>query len=163
MTTASRAEVEDFIFAEHDLLDKWKLEDWRALFTPDGEYHIVTPGVDEPETASPDDILFLVSDDQERLFQRVDRLMKPGAHVEFPHSRTNHLISNVRVEAGEDGMTVARNNFITHRTKTDHTVAFIGRHLYRLVRNGSSFKIREKRCILDLETLQSVGKVSIIL
>jgi p-cumate 2,3-dioxygenase beta subunit len=163
MTQATRTEVEDFIFAEHDLLDNWRLEEWRALFTADGEYHIVTPGVEAPETASPGEILFLVSDDQERLGQRVDRLMKPGANVEYPHSTTNHLVSNVRVEADQSDGIVARTHFITHRTKSDHTVAFIGRHLYRLVRDGGSFKIREKRCILDLDTLQSVGKVSIIL
>lgn len=163
MTPATRTEVEDFIFAEHDLLDNWRLEAWRDLFTADGEYHIVTPGVEGPETASPDEILFLVSDDQERLQQRVDRLMKPGAHVEYPHSRTNHLVSNVRIEADQSAGIVARTNFLTHRTKADQTVVFVGRHLYRLVRDGSSFRIREKRCILDLDTLQSVGKVSIIL
>jgi p-cumate 2,3-dioxygenase beta subunit len=161
--TLSRANVEDFLFYEHDLLDTWRLQEWRALFTADGEYHVVTPSVQEPETASPDDTLFLVADDQERLEQRVTRLMKPGAHVEYPHSTTNHLVSNVRVSAEADGTAIVRTRFITHRTKFDQTVAFVGRHFYRLVRDGDGFRIREKRCILDLDSLTGVGKVSILL
>ena len=36
MTNAvSRAEVEDLLYHEADLLDSWKLDDWLALMTED--------------------------------------------------------------------------------------------------------------------------------
>lgn len=31
----TRAEVEDFLYAEAELLDAWELDDWLALYTAD--------------------------------------------------------------------------------------------------------------------------------
>lgn len=162
-SATAREEVEDFLFYENDLLDRWQLNDWYALFEKDGMYHIVTPGLKDADTISPDNTLFLVSDDMERLAQRIDRLSKPSAHVEFPRSTTSHLVSNVRVAEAENGEIVARTRFIIHRTKFDRTVGFFGHRIYRLVRHGNSFRIRDKRCVLDFDTLSQHGKVTIIL
>ena len=35
MQNISRAEIEDFLFAEADLLDEWRLPEWLELFTED--------------------------------------------------------------------------------------------------------------------------------
>jgi p-cumate 2,3-dioxygenase beta subunit len=158
-----REQVEDFLYYENDLLDRWQLNEWYALFEKNGMYHIVTPGLKDADTVSPDNTLFLVSDDMERLAQRIDRLAKPSAHVEFPRSTTSHLISNIRIAEGENGEVVARTRFIIYRTKFDHTVNFFGHQIYRLVRDGASFRIRDKRSILDFDTLSQQGKVTIIL
>ncbi|HTT82860.1 MAG TPA: aromatic-ring-hydroxylating dioxygenase subunit beta [Rhizomicrobium sp.] len=162
-TASLREEVEDFLYYENDLLDRWQLNEWYALFDKNGMYHIVTPGLKDADTASPDNTLFLVSDDMERLAQRIDRLSKSSAHVEFPRSTTSHLISNIRVSEGENGEVVARTRFIIHRTKFDETVGFFGHQIYRLVRGGNTFRIRDKRCVLDFDTLSQQGKVTIIL
>jgi p-cumate 2,3-dioxygenase beta subunit len=162
-TPSLREEVEDFLYYENDLLDRWQLNEWYALFEKNGMYHIVTPGLKDADTVSPDNTLFLVSDDMERLAQRIDRLSKPSAHVEFPRSTTSHLISNIRIAEGENGEVVARTRFIIYRTKFDHTVNFFGHQIYRLVRDGDSFRIRDKRSILDFDTLSQQGKVTIIL
>ena len=37
-TALSRSDAEDFLFMEARLLDGWKLNEWAALFTDDGEY-----------------------------------------------------------------------------------------------------------------------------
>jgi p-cumate 2,3-dioxygenase beta subunit len=161
--STTREEVEDFLYYENDLLDRWQLDDWYKLFDPNGMYHIVTPGLKDADTVSPDTTLFLVSDDMERLAQRLDRLSKPGAHVEFPRSTTSHLVSNIRVANGENGEIVARTRFIIYRTKFDDTVRFFGHQIYRLVRHGDTFRIRDKRCMLDFDTLSHQGKVTIIL
>ena len=55
------------------------------------------PATDLAVDASPDNNLFYVADDRFRLSERVKRLMKRTAHAEFPHSRTRHLVSNVRI------------------------------------------------------------------
>ena len=78
----SRAEVEDFLFHEARLLDEWKLDDWVALFTDDGEYLI--PPTDTPD-GDPKRDLFLVYDDRHRIGERARRLGKKSAHAEFPH------------------------------------------------------------------------------
>ena len=42
-TTVSRAEIEDFLFREADLLDNWKLDEWLTLLTDDAAQR--DPGV----------------------------------------------------------------------------------------------------------------------
>ena len=160
MSVASRAEVEDFLFHEAALLDGWKVEEWAALFTDDGEYMI--PPTDDPH-ADPKKTLFLVSDDRHRLAERGKRLMSKAAHAEFPHSRTVHLYSNVRVSEGEGGETVARCSFLIVRSKGAISESYPGHMLYRLVRIDGALRIRLKRAELALEVLRPHGKVSIIL
>jgi p-cumate 2,3-dioxygenase subunit beta len=157
-----RDEVEEFLYEEAALLDEWNLRKWQALFAPEGEYLIVTPNILNPETASPTKSLFLVADNQERLTQRVERLLDKTAHVEFPHSKTRHCLSNIRID-GEGGTIRVRANFVTYRTKNDETTYFPGHVIYELERDGQSFRIQRKRCIIDTDSLAMQGKVSIIL
>lgn len=160
MSVASRAEVEDFLYHEAALLDDWKVEEWAALFTDDGEYMI--PPTDDPH-ADPKTTLFLVFDDRHRLEERGKRLMNKAAHAEFPHSRTVHLYSNLRIFEGEGGETIVRCAFNIARSKGPVSESYPGHMLFRLVRVGASLRIRLKRAELALEVLRPHGKVSIIL
>lgn len=160
MRTVTRPEVEDFLFLEARLLDDWKLDEWVALFTDDGEYLI--PPTDVPD-GDPKRDLFLVYDDRHRLGERAKRLAKKSAHAEFPHSRTRHMISNV--EVCQDGAAVhARCNFVVYRSKQGVNDIYPGHSQYDLVlRAEGGFSIRKKRAVLDVDTLRPQGKVSIIL
>jgi len=156
----TRSEVEDFLFLEAALLDEWKLEAWAALFTVDGEYLI--PPLDDPD-ADPLNSLFLVYDDRHRLNERARRLLNKAAHAEFPHSRTVHLVSNVRiVERSADELQV-RSSFIVTRAKGPLNDTYPGRSTYRLLVTSDGLRIRSKRAALELSQLRPQGKVSIIL
>ena len=160
MRNVTRDEVEDFLFHEAELLDNWKLDDWVALFTDDGEYLI--PPTDVPD-GDPARDLFLVYDDRHRLGERAKRLAKKSAHAEFPHSRTRHMISNVRVRQ-ENGTVHASCNFVVYRSKQGVNDIYPGHSDYVLVQgDGGAFRIRSKRATLDVDTLRPQGKVSIIL
>lgn len=156
----TRAEVEDFLFREARILDEWRLDDWVALFTDDGEYLI--PPTDLPD-GDPSKHLFLVYDDRHRLGERAKRLGKKTAHAEFPHSRTRHMISNVEVE--QDGAAIrVRCNFVVYRSKQGVNDVYPGHCIYDLiVAPDGGFKIRRKRAVLAVDTLRPQGKVSIIL
>lgn len=160
LRSVSRAEVEDFLFHESDLLDTWQLDAWANLFTDDGEYLI--PPTDLPD-GDPSRHLFLVYDDRHRLGERAKRLGKKTAHAEFPHSRTRHLITNVRI--AQEGETVnATCNFVVYRSKNGVNDIYPGHSIYRLVAQAEGgFRIRRKRAVLDVDTLRPQGKVSIIL
>ncbi len=161
MQNISRSDVEDFLFNEAELLDDWRLPEWLELFTEDAIYYV--PSTDVAADATPDKNLFYVADDRFRLSERVKRLMKRTAHAEFPHSRTRHLVSNVRIRnRGSDDMEVA-SSFITYRTKDGVTDTYFGSNRYRLVANDCVLRIKEKRCLLDSDGLRSQGRVSIIL
>ena len=157
----TRAEAEDLLFEEADLLDQWRLEQWLALYTDDAAY--LVPSTDLPSGADPARTLFYISDDHTRMKERVVRLMKKTAHSEWPRSRTRHLVSNVRVGAATDGETPVSAAFVTFRTKGGFTDTYMGRLSYRLKRVDGALRIREKRCELDLDGLRPHGRVSIIL
>jgi p-cumate 2,3-dioxygenase beta subunit len=157
----SRAAVEDFLYLEADLLDQWRLPEWLNLFTDDATYSV--PATDLAPDASPDESLFYVADDRFRLSERVKRLMKRTAHVEFPHSRTRHFISNVRILSRSSDELAVSAAFLVYRTKDGVTDVYFGGHRYRLTVQASELRIREKRCLLDTDGLRPQGRVSIIL
>ena len=155
-------EVEDFLFLEAELLDAWRLEEWLALFTEDCRY--LVPASDLPPDASPEKSLFYIADDHVLLRERVKRLGKRNAHAEYPHSKTRHLVSNVRVlPDSTDGEIAVRCAFITHRSRAGTIDQFVGSAEYRLVRQGQTLRIREKRCRLDFDNLYDQGRISILL
>src|SRR6266702_7095144 len=131
MQTIARTDVEDFLFAEAELLDEWRLPEWLELFAADAIYYVTA--TDLAVDASPDNNLFYVADDRFRLSERVKRLMKRTAHAEFPHSRTRHLVSNVRIRSRSDNEMEVATAFITYRTKDGITDAYFGGNRYRLV------------------------------
>lgn len=158
-----RAAVEDFVFHEAALLDEWDLDGWLQLFAETCRYEVAPTGIANPLSTSSRETLFLIGDDRYRLEQRIIRMKKPTAHVEYPHSRTRHLFSNVRVLSADDENIKASLNFVTYRTKRGVTTSYMGRADYHLERNGKSFLISSKRIGLDLDSLVPQGKVSVFL
>lgn len=156
-----RAAVEDFLYREAMLLDDWNLEEWLLLFTPDATYTVPPP--DLPDAEGPENTLFVIADDVFRLRDRVTQLLGSQAWAENPRSRTRRQIGNVRVGAGKDGELSVWSNFIVHRIRLGKIDVFIGRYHHVLIPSGDQFMIRRRRAILDLDSLRSVGKVSIIL
>ena len=61
-TLALRLRVEDLLYEEADLLDRWQLDDWLALYTEDAHYYVPPSDVDG-DTANPDTALFYINDD----------------------------------------------------------------------------------------------------
>ncbi|MBO6884562.1 MULTISPECIES: aromatic-ring-hydroxylating dioxygenase subunit beta [Rhodobacterales] len=159
--TLTRPEVEDFLYAEAELLDEWRLPEWLDLFTDDATYQI--PPTDIPADASPDNNLFYIADDRYRLGERVKRLMKRTAHAEYPHSKTRHQVSNVRILSQDDGQVEVACNFSTYRTKDDFSNIFFGKLLYGLEVSDGKIRIRSKRVVLDTNGLRNQGRISIIL
>lgn len=151
-------EVEEFLRREAALLDEWRLDDWLSLFTPD--CHYVVPTTDRPEGDPASDVV-LVDDDLSRLRARVERLKSRFAHREFPWSRTRHQVTEVLVHRAGDGVLHARANFAVHRFRRDAGV-FVGHYEYELVRRGTELAIRTRRAVLDNESLDHHGALSII-
>ncbi len=159
--TVSRAEIEDFLYAEADLLDCWKLDDWLALLTDDAAYYV--PPNDRPD-ADHRTALFTIADDIVRLRERVIRLKDPNCHAEYPPSRTRRFITNVRITGVEGDAIAVAANFVVYRYRRGEPVReFVGHYRYRLRRIGGVLKIAERRAILDAHELGAMGSVSFIL
>lgn len=156
-----RAEVEDLLYREAELLDAWRLDDWLGMMTEDAGYYV--PPNDKPDSSHLD-TLFTIADDHTRLKERVIRLKDPQCHVEFPPSRTRRLISNVRIVSASAGAAVAKANFIVHRYRRGNDVrVFTGEYTYKLVKRAGVLMIGERRAVLDAEELGQLGSVSFLL
>lgn len=159
----SRYDVEEFLYHEAELLDDWRLPEWSELYTNDARYDVASLDSEKPLEARSEESLFVLADDKERLTSRAKRLMKKTAHAEYPHSKVRHLISNVRVQPLENGELNVRANFVVYRTKEDRTTQYMGQAHYVLVSRNGQFKIKRKRCVLDLNSLADQGRLTIIL
>ncbi len=160
-TLLLRLRVEDLLYLEADLLDRWQLDDWLALYAEDAHYYVPPNDVDG-DTAEPETSLFYIMDDAVRMKERVIRLSKIGAHSEHPHSKVRHLVSNTRVR--REGDTIhARSSFAIWRNKDVTSDVFVGHYLHEIVEVDGALKIARKTCVLDMEALRPHARISIIL
>jgi p-cumate 2,3-dioxygenase beta subunit len=172
LATVDRAAVEDFLYSEAALLDAWDLDGWFALF--DSTLRYVVPCNDTPD-GDPARDLVLIDDDELRLRLRVERLNSRKAHREYPHSRTNHQVHNVRLGeveslapadgSGDEAATVLPVTalFTVWRFRNGKATSYVGTYRYRLVVRDGALRIRSKRCELDMTELRPAGDLAIIL
>ncbi len=155
----TRGEVEDFLYREAALLDDWRLDDWLALWAPDGRYVVPAPDAPggDPRTSLP-----LVGDDLAHLRARVHQLMTGTAWAEAPRSRTVHLISNVQIVRQDAAILVARSAFTVHRARGERQDLYAGRYEHELV-VGEPPRIRLKRVTLAHDHLHAQARLSILL
>ena len=76
---------------------------------------------------------------------------------ESPRSRTRRLITNVRLLAAENGEARVTANFAVWRFQHEQADVYVGRYVHKLVRGPSGLLFRERRAVLDLETLRPHG------
>ena len=152
--------IERFLIDEAALLDEWRLEEWLALMAPDSRY--LVPPLDMPD-ADHRDTLFLIADDRRTLASRVRQLLSGTAWAENPRSRTRRLITNVRLLAAERGEARVTANFAVWRFQHEQADVYVGRYVHVLVRGPTGLLFRERRTVLELETLRPHGKLSFIL
>ena len=153
-------EVERLFVDEAALLDSWSLEDWLGMLTEDVRY--LVPSLDSPNS-DPRTALFLIADDSVTLRSRVRQLMGRTVWSENPRSRTRRLVTNVRVIEASDEEVRATANFAVWRFHAGSTDTYVGTYKYLLTRTAEGLKIRERRAVLDMETLRPHGKLSFIL
>jgi p-cumate 2,3-dioxygenase subunit beta len=154
-------EVEQFLFAEAELLDEWRLHEWLELFAPEGQYLI--PTTDKPD-GDPSRDLFLVQDDRFLLQQRVNSLLTRSAHAEYPHSLTRRIVSNVRASQADDATVDVAANVVVFRSRAGTVHTYVAHYRHVLLRGeDGGFQFLIRKSILDLDALRPHGKVSIIL
>src|SRR3954453_18064713 len=157
----SRQQIEDFLYAGATLRDEWSLDYWLQFFDEDAKYEV--PCNDAPD-GNPDTDLLLIDDDYARLRARVTRLNSRRAHREYPHSRTNHQVFNVRVaDPDGDGAIGVTASFTVWRFRGDKTSCYVGRSRFPLRVSPNGFRIPSKRAELDMTDLRAVSDVAIVL
>ena len=73
------------------------------------------------------------------------------------------MVTNVLIEHRDTNELIISAAFSVHRFKNGHPDNYVGRYRYRISVVGTELRIREKRCMLDMDALRPHGRVSIIL
>jgi benzoate/toluate 1,2-dioxygenase beta subunit len=135
-------EIEDFLYAEADLLDSTNLEQWMDLYTDDGTYWMPAR-VDQDDPLNEISILY---ENKTLMAVRCNNFgHRLAPSMEYP-VRCNHIISRVRI-TGEDadrGLLTVTSNFMAVIYYREQTL-FSGKYTHQLQSVDDGYKIRQKR------------------
>ena len=156
-------ELEDFFYAEADLLDERHYDEWLDLLTDDVVYWMPlrknVPYRDRDKDITAEDDMAWFHDDKETLTKRV-RQIQTGIHwADEPISRVSHVITNLRLAdsitvlaEGQQATTKCR--FIVYRNRVeDETDLLVGRREDTVIRVDGALKIARRKVILDQSVL----------
>lgn len=168
VTPGLQFEIEQFLYAEADLLDQRQFHDWHALMTEDIHYWMpvrfnrLRREMDH-EFSRPDEVAHF-DDDNQSLLLRVKRLDTGQAWAEEPPSRTRHMVTNVRVTpTGNPDEFEVGCCFFLYRSRLERQVdLFVGGRTDVLRRADTpyGFQIAKRTIYLD-QTLVMANNMSV--
>lgn len=143
--------VQQFLFEEARLLDEREWDAWLELLLPEAEYWMPYEWGQKSAT----DHVSLFYEDVTLLRMRIDRLKNDLSPLEWPPSRTNRHLSNIRIDAddGEKLTVTGYLMFVEYRREEQRW--FSSRVTWDLRAAGDGFRIAAKRVDLlncDQET-----------
>ncbi|MDT7659511.1 MAG: hypothetical protein QOF38_4226 [Pseudonocardiales bacterium] len=152
--------VEQFLYAEAQLLDDHEFNDWIRLFTDQAHYWVPTRNTRTnrergKEIAARGEGAH-VDDDMVRLRGRVRRSTSGLAWSEEPPSRTRRLLTNVRIRQRDTGVLEVRLNFWVYRGRLErHQDWFVGERFDVLVPGDGpyGYRIADRKIVLDQSTV----------
>lgn len=143
--------VQQFVFHEAALLDKRDWDAWLDLFLPDAEYWMPY----EWGQKSPTDHVSLFYEDLTLLRMRIDRLKSDLSPLEWPPSRTNRHLSNIRIDTDDGARLTATGYLVFVEYRREEQRVYSSRVTWDLRETGETFRIAAKRVDLlncDQET-----------
>ena len=159
-------EIEEFLYAEAELLDERRFEAWLDLLTDDIRYWMpmrrnIKYGEEEREfTRERQDVAWF-DEGKDTLVRRVKQI-QTGIHwAEEPVSRISHLVTNVQlVEAtpsiAEPREVSTRCRFLIYRNRVEtETDILVGKREDVLRREGDDWRIARRKIVLDQNVLLS--------
>jgi biphenyl 2,3-dioxygenase beta subunit len=164
VTLVLQHEIEQFLYAEAQLLDEWRYREWWDLFAEDLHYWLPVRKNRLRRQRAADEIaprgieMAHYDDDKASMKLRVDQRTSGSNWAEDPPSRTRHLVTNVRVRLSteEPGAYEVRSNFLCYRNRLEAEVdVWAGERHDRLRRRGSGFEIARRAILLDQNVVLS--------
>lgn len=159
-----RADIEDFFFAEAELLDERRFTEWLDLLTEDLVYfmpiqrNVKFGDEGRQETRFGVDVSWF-DEDKWTVSKRVEQVMTGLHWAEEPASRVSHLVTNVRIKDVRPDMdhpeeVVATSRFLIYQNRVEReTAVFAGKREDVLRRVGDGWKIARRRITLDQSVL----------
>jgi 3-phenylpropionate/cinnamic acid dioxygenase small subunit len=150
-----QAELQDFLFAEAEVLDEHRYLDWLNQFvSKDIRYRMPVQVTRDRRNAASASLpsMMHIDDDWDVLELRVLRFETEYAWAEDPPSRTRHLVSNVRPVGRVDTAEVqVHSNLLLYRTRGDKPAFdLLSAARHDTVRpDGDGWRLVERLVLLD--------------
>ena len=159
-------EIADFLYAEAELLDERRYDEWLALLSEDIRYwmpmrrNVKYDDTTREFTRESEDISWF-DEGKDTLTRRV-RQIQTGIHwAEEPRSRITHMLSNVQLLEVIADADVARevsvkSRFLIYRNRVEtETDLLVGKREDTLRRTGDGWVIARRKIILDQNVLMT--------
>ena len=156
----ARADVEDFLYDEAELLSAWRWDDWLALFVEGARYEVPTFDARHLDGTVAQ---FFIADDWPLLQARITRMKSRNAHAEQPPSHTHRLIGNVRHEVTDAGVVRVRAKFIVNRVRDRLIDPYVGTYEHQMVVVDGQLRFQLRRAVLLTEKVRPGTRLSFIL
>lgn len=159
-----RSDIENFLYAEAELLDERRFTEWLDLLAEDLTYFMpiqrnVRFGDEAHQQTREGADISWVDEDKWTLSKRVEQL-NTGLHwAEEPASRVSHLVTNVQIKDVQPSLdapehVLVSSRFLIYQNRVDHeTALFAGKRLDSLRRVGSEWKLARREITLDQSVL----------
>lgn len=152
-------EIEEFLYAEAELLDQRRYTEWLDLLTEDIRYwmpmrrNVKFGEWDREETSDQSEISWF-DEGKPTLTGRV-RQINTGLHwAEEPVSRVCHMVSNVQIVGVEGDEVKVKSRFLVYRNRLqEETDFFVGKREDTLRRIDGEWKIARRKITLDQNVL----------
>lgn len=159
-----RSDVEDFLYAEAELLDERRFTEWLDLLADDLMYFMpiqrnVKFGEEEHRQTRAGVDISWVDEDKWTLSKRVEQLMTGLHWAEEPASRVSHLVTNVQIKDVQPSLdaperVLVSSRFLIYQNRVDHeTALFAGKRLDSLRRIEGEWKLARREITLDQSVL----------
>ena len=152
-------EIEEFLYAEAELLDERHYQEWLDLFTDDARYYMpmrrnVKHGEGERENTREQLEMSWFDEGKETLSQRVRQLLTGIHWAEEPLSRVCHIVSNVQILSQDGPELTVKSRFVVYRNRVEtETDFFVGKREDVLRKVDGKWKIARRTVILDQNVL----------
>jgi 3-phenylpropionate/cinnamic acid dioxygenase small subunit len=160
-----KADMEDFLYTEADLLDNRQFRDWLNLLAEDMTYFMpIRRNVKFGQHAQRENTvqgsgISWFDEDKWTLTKRVDQILTGVHYAEEPLSRVCHMVSNVQVLGATPSLEApqeveVRCRFLVYQNRIEYeTYTFVGKRT-DLIRNTSDgWKIARREILLDQNVL----------
>jgi len=160
-----KADMEDFLYAEADLLDNRQFRDWLNLLADDIIYFMpIRRNVKFGQHAQRENTvqgsgISWFDEDKWTLTKRVDQILTGVHYAEEPLSRVCHMVSNVqilRVAPSLDDISEieVRCRFLVYQNRIEYeTYTFVGKRTDLIRKTPDGWKIARREILLDQNVL----------
>ncbi len=139
----------DLIYREADHLDRWRWDDWLALYTDDCEFWCPSWLSEEKLADDPDKyVSFFYLTGRAGLADRVDRIRAGLTPFATPVPRTCHVISNLRTTEVGEGLITVSSHWQANTYHRRVTASLFGYYDHELVEQNGDWKIAKKTIVL---------------